>query len=293
MVTKRTTRAVTKRNPSPVTGNGASGGSGGALLLDTYTGAAAAYSLRKLRAGYSGAAIRVRRSSDSAEQDVGFTSSGALDESSLTTFCGAGDGFVTTWYDQENSNDATQATAGNQPQIVSGGSVILENSRPVVSFLSGLSGLSFSTFAASAATMFMVLKAKADPPTAINSGFVKFGTQGGQTTNNHYPYDNDVIYDDSFSTDRKTLGNPSVSLDQLHLYEVLSSSSEWTARINASVFYTTASNVVAINISPKIGSNDSKYGMNNYIGEIVIYASDQSANRTGIESNVNDYWSVY
>jgi hypothetical protein len=42
------------------------------LLLDTYTGAAVAYSLRKLRTNYSGNAIRVRRSSDNTEQDFGF-----------------------------------------------------------------------------------------------------------------------------------------------------------------------------------------------------------------------------
>ena len=42
------------------------------LLLDTYPNAAVAYSLRKLRTAYTGAAIRVRRSSDNAEQDIGF-----------------------------------------------------------------------------------------------------------------------------------------------------------------------------------------------------------------------------
>ena len=48
------------------------------LLLDIYSGAAAAYSLRKLRTVYAGSAIRVRRSSDSAEQDFGFLN-GVLD----------------------------------------------------------------------------------------------------------------------------------------------------------------------------------------------------------------------
>ena len=35
-----------------------------ANLLDSYSGAAAAYSLRKLKSSYTGSAIRVRRSSD-------------------------------------------------------------------------------------------------------------------------------------------------------------------------------------------------------------------------------------
>ena len=41
-------------------------------LLDQYGDATAAYSLRKLRNDYTGSAIRVRRSSDDAERDMGF-----------------------------------------------------------------------------------------------------------------------------------------------------------------------------------------------------------------------------
>ena len=37
------------------------------FLLDDYSGAAAAYSLRQLSSSYSGDAIRVRRASDNAE----------------------------------------------------------------------------------------------------------------------------------------------------------------------------------------------------------------------------------
>ena len=104
-------------------------------LLDTYTGAAAAYSLRKLRSAYTGYAIKVRRSSDNTEQDIGFSSTFGLDTSSLTSFCGSGNGFVTTWYDQSgNGRNATQTTAANQPQIVSSGSVITLNSKPTMTY---------------------------------------------------------------------------------------------------------------------------------------------------------------
>lgn len=66
--------------------------------------------------------IRVRRSSDSTEQDIGF-SGNSLDTASMLSFCGAGDGFITKIYDQTgNGFDAVQATAANQPKIVSSGS---------------------------------------------------------------------------------------------------------------------------------------------------------------------------
>jgi hypothetical protein len=57
-------------------------------LLDTYSGAAAAYSLRKLNGSYTGSAIRVRRSNDNAEQDIAFDASGNLDTTSMLNFVG-------------------------------------------------------------------------------------------------------------------------------------------------------------------------------------------------------------
>lgn len=101
-------------------------------ILDTYT-VGAAYSTRKLRTAYGGSAIRVRRSSDNTEQDIGFDGSGDLDTSALTSFVGANNGFVVTWYDQSgNARNATTSTAARQPQIVSSGTVLTENSRPTV-----------------------------------------------------------------------------------------------------------------------------------------------------------------
>jgi hypothetical protein len=57
-------------------------------LLDTYSGASAAYSLRKLRTDYTGSAIRVRRSNDNTTLDVGFDASGNLDTTSMLNFVG-------------------------------------------------------------------------------------------------------------------------------------------------------------------------------------------------------------
>jgi PKD repeat protein len=105
------------------------------LLLDAFPNAEVAYSLRKLRAAYTGSAIRVRRSSDNTEQDIGFNGSNGLDTTALTTFVGAGNGFVTTWYDQSgNGRDVTQTSSANQPQIVSSGIVVSKNSKPSLDF---------------------------------------------------------------------------------------------------------------------------------------------------------------
>jgi hypothetical protein len=101
------------------------------LLLDTYTGAAAAYSLRKLRTAYTGDAVEVYNGSSYA--DIGF-SNDELDTTALATHCGSNDGFVRTWYDQSGSgNDATQSTTSQMPKIYDGtNGVILENGKPAI-----------------------------------------------------------------------------------------------------------------------------------------------------------------
>jgi hypothetical protein len=129
------------------------------LALDQISApAAAAYSLRKLRTAYSGAAIRVRRSSDNTELDIGFTATGELDTTTLLAFVGTGNGFVTTWYDQSgNGRNATKTTASIQPQIVSSGTLFTENGRPYINFAVN-KGLGISSNAALLAFTAAVLK---------------------------------------------------------------------------------------------------------------------------------------
>ena len=109
----------------PVIAPGGGGGVSVTLPLDDITATATgAFGLRKLRSAYAGNCIKVRRSSDDTTQDIGF-SGNDLDVASLETFCSGTNGFIDTWYDQStNGNNATQSTTGNQPQIVSSGSVL-------------------------------------------------------------------------------------------------------------------------------------------------------------------------
>jgi hypothetical protein len=107
-----------------------------AAILDQLSApSAAAYSLRKLRNAYTGSAIRVRRSSDNAETDIGFTAGGDLNTAALLAHVGSGNGFVTTLYDQSgNGRNATQTTAGNQPRIVNSGALEASNGKPEIRF---------------------------------------------------------------------------------------------------------------------------------------------------------------
>jgi hypothetical protein len=103
-------------------------------LLDTYSGAAAAYSLRLLDSTYTGDAVEVYNGSSYA--DIGFNVFGELDTVALAAHCGSNDGFVSKWYDQSsNSNDATQTTTANMPKIYDGSTgVVTRGGKPSVLF---------------------------------------------------------------------------------------------------------------------------------------------------------------
>lgn len=92
-------------------------------LLDNFTGAKAAWSVaRLLRSGYTGDAVRVRRSSDDAEQDIGFVTVPPyavprLDETALTTFVGA---MPDALEDYDFSGDGSAWTLGSNTTLIDG-----------------------------------------------------------------------------------------------------------------------------------------------------------------------------
>ena len=93
------------------------------------------FELRRESRSYTGNAIRVRRSSDNAEANIGFTAIGDLDTTALLTFVGSGNGFITILYDKSgNGRNATQTTPDNQPRIVNAGVIETQNGKPVVRF---------------------------------------------------------------------------------------------------------------------------------------------------------------
>jgi SPP1 family predicted phage head-tail adaptor len=257
------------------------------LLLDLYPNAAAAYSLRKLRTAYSGSAIRVRRSSDNTEQDIGFTALNVLDESALTTFCGAGNGFVTTWYDQSgNANNATQTTAANQPQIVSNGSVIIQNSKPSIRFDASQITLQLQNI--SPTTYFAVNKINTVNPvnyllwnTVNIQGFFLHGTN--TVINNKIG-----LFDSTNARLSSLNGTTNRVLYFWHystLYNVATDN-------NTSVQITGSTTKLSINqISRFLTETD--VGLNSNLQEIIIYTNDNLSNRTGISTNINTHYAIY
>jgi hypothetical protein len=133
------------------------------------------FSVRRTRRQYTGPLLRVRRSSDNAEQDFGYLPNGWLNTSSLLEFVGNGSGFVTVWYDQNGTNNATMATPSRNPLIVNNGVLEMHNGRPAVRFIDN----SFSLFGHN--LEFQRFH-------SLSTSFVAFSSVYSFINNLHFPY---------------------------------------------------------------------------------------------------------
>ena len=259
------------------------------LLLDLYPGAAVAYSLRKLRSAYTGNAIRVRRSSDNAEQDFGFVSN-VLDTASLLTFCGAGNGFVTTWYDQSgNANNGTQTTAINQPQIVSSGVMVTTNGKNSMSFDGSDDSFNLTSIITVEASNFNTFVGKRDA-----TGRRLYGLAGG--TGHQYLW---AIFSDNFAYLQAKATGYNISgsnndTTQL-LLTGLNSAGTMSMFKNGNTLASTFTSFKLINTIGSIGNYSGSRTSTPHcnLQEIVFYNSDQLSNRTGIETNINTFYTIY
>lgn len=261
------------------------------LLLDLYPNAGAAYSLRKLRTAYSGNCIRVRRT-DLTEQDIAFNSSGNLDTVALLAFVGTGaldNGFVTTWYDQSgNARNATNATAINQPNIVTAGVVELQNSKPTL-FYSGTKKLGtsyvltypFSMFATAKRLVTTVQGLVATQRVgSISAGNFAFFTEASNLVLRH-----PVVIQASIADTANLFLGYAGRVGNIGYVGINNSA------LNNSATLTVTQYTQNVGIGGALASADRLW--NGYISEVVMYASDNSANRTPIETNINSFYTIY
>ena len=95
--------------------------------------ASVAYGLRRLSRFWTGAAIRVMRTSDNSELDIGFIGED-LDVVTLLAFVGLANGEIVIWYDQSGNGRHAVSTAGRRPRIVSNGAIETQNGKPEIRF---------------------------------------------------------------------------------------------------------------------------------------------------------------
>jgi hypothetical protein len=264
-------------------------------LLDAFPNAAVAYSLRKLRTAYGGSAIRVRRSNDNAEQDIGFVNE-FLDTASLLAFVGVNSGFVTTWYDQSGLNvDIVQTTSANQPRIVNSGVLDTDGGLPCIVFDGTNDNLqaataTFNTYISA----YVVCKTTLAKPFFIEHSANAFNTDGFWfygTSANAWNFNRTGTHGASGVTNwagtTKILATLIYNAAAQNYFKnsLLQSNVGFIGTLRPNTAITSSFNVFSRN-----GTTSFADGI---LQELIIYNDTTATNITNIENNIKKYYNVY
>ncbi len=276
-------------------------------LLADYTGAAAAYSVRQL-SDKAVIAMRIRRDSDDEERNIGFDANGDLDTTAISDFCQTANGYVTRWADQStNGNHADQATDTSQPQIYNGTAVVTENGKPALDFDGSNDGLNCSTnlrTTTGASTVIQVRKVPSPPTSGVfYQPFVFYKVQRQLM---------DISAYSNVSISTNETASEYIKFSGMNVANQLLSVSTWdgstqTGGVDEVIQYkdgaqeTGTASTNSMGVSPS-GTNsigfrsdtNSQFCLGTF-QEVIVWLSDQDSagNRTGIETNINDYFSIY
>ena len=242
----------------------------------------AAVSLRLLNSSYTGPAITIRRASDSATLDVGFINR-QLDTATISTFLNGGTGYVTTWYDQSgNENHFTQGNVNLQPIFkFTSNNKFGTSSYPTIEFNSD--SLTLGTFTSGAYSIFMLNK--------INT-FKSLNYFAGNNAI-HLGWRSTNTLTIAHVSNDANFGYTGTSNPLLHTLIYKSPGSQyWVNNSSIGANATIPTGPSGITTSLSLGTGYSQYFLGD-IQEVLVYASDKTADVTQINTNINNYYQIY
>jgi len=285
----------------------------GRPLLDVVSGAAAAYSFRRLSTSYTGPVVRVRRSSDNAEANFTATEvAGGV----LASWIGADNGFVRTWFDQSgNGRDVGQATSTAQPRMASSGVIDTLNGKPSMLWEDTLDrALNGATMSTGNDITFLSVLAPVD--TGRYHRIFHIGSDDTDkqvaaftfmsATANDWQADDFAFVGDGPGTGRapRILSSGPVwtssNTTQRYVFGVLgpTQSVAYVGKSQIAYRVQSAGNVYNhTNASFWVGNRGGTGSVNfqTFVGrmqELVIWTSNKNSNRTKIDSNVSSFYGV-
>jgi len=195
------------------------------------------------------------------------------------------DGFVETWYDQSgNGRDAVQATASKQPKIVNAGSLIsngldFDGSDDLLELPSSL----ISNI--NSASIFVVAENESSGFTSTQAIIISTGSQSFILPAHFL---NNLSF--NYSSTSIALGATDTNT---HLFTATAGSSNVEAFVDGTSKGTLSSSSGFSQPGTGGIGGENAGSWNGQIQEVIIYASDQTANRVAIETNINNQYSLF
>jgi hypothetical protein len=195
----------------------------------------------------------------------------------------AGDGAVTTFYDQAGSNNATNSSDSEQPLIVEAGDVVLENNKPAIQF-DGVDDYLQNTSLVSSTPTTHYLTAKANRTGVLQ----RFFDGGVSSSARHSIYQNGTF---QYFGGGNISGDSEDTNQNLHYFLANGTSSE--IAINGATASTGSGGTNTLNGLTFAARYDGAAQWGDVlIQELIIFDSDKSGNRLSIEGNIGRYYNL-
>lgn len=261
-------------------------------LLDKYPGASIAVSLRKLRSAYTGFCIQVERQSDGATLNIGFAN-GVLDSATLSAFIGSSTARIITWYDQSgNANNLKKDPVAIAPRIINSGVIYTANSKPTILFIN-TELLNFTTSLSSFNPISLFLTQKANNTTNAG-GYIGHSSGGGSGPIFGVINGNVTAFNFGFNANSVNGSNGIAIGTNLNNINMVVNSTNYYPYINNNTNNFSISNwAPSTTLYSRLGSAYPGQTPNAYISEMIIYKTDQLANRTLIVNNTNSFYTLF
>ena len=295
-------------------------------ILDLFPSAHHAYSLRKLRTAYTGACLRIRRTTSTptvttTTVDLSFDSNGTISLNSAITyvsgtvtlstnlgqFCASvvngysnpdlvntnQNIFVVTWFDQSgNSKNPTQGTAGLQPRLVNVGNLETSGGKVTVRFIRASS--TRLNIADATANINNMSSYYVGAFASTTSGQIGYTISGSASTSMFYfPY-LAINISAGYGASLAAIQLDSGTTTDRRLYELLAPSplnsavvQGWSNAVDKGTFSLASGASQTI----QLGARGTSFFLDGYIQEIISWQTN--ANRLEKEININNYWTIY
>jgi hypothetical protein len=218
-----------------------------------------------------------------------------IDDITLTQL--TADGHVTTWYDQGGTNHASQTFVSNMPKIVDGGTLVTEGGKPAVDFDGTDDALEMGAIGVSGGAARATYAVVSPDRYLTGAGYLGVNSDSGSG----------IVYDHCIEATQFALrvsGNATYTDTSDKLVQNLWATNFAGTQSNDIELFKNGSQITRTGgVNATLNTTDDwliasapRQGNTFYEGtiqEIVIYDSDQSANRTGIEANINDTYTIY
>jgi hypothetical protein len=263
------------------------------LVFDKFGIGIAGFSVQRLSSSYLGACLRVQRSSDNSEQDIGFVDD-ELDTVSLLSFVGTGTGYVTIWYNQGSGViNAVQTVQSFMPTIVESGVVNLSsNGKPTLKFLLDKMIVLNQFGLTDTRSNFSVWETTGSYAGAYHNIYIYLSETLSATNFQHVYGAVNLAINSNY---------PASALDHTNKFVYADNTSQIVTQIKTALGAEFSKNDLTtpntsssanVNNTLSLGNFSSNY-FNGNMNEMIVYTEDKSSDKTNIVTNRNDYYNIF